>query len=193
MQCRLPRMQISLPKRINFVNYIRSSGTQYIDTGFKPNQNTKVEIKMQSSNQNGDSVWIFGCQTSWSTNGFAVSTHTAEFGNSNATTGVNFYDGNDHTIIFDKGVLKKDGSTIWTGSGTFQTIYNMYISGINAAGTGISLIGKIYYAKIWDNDTLIRDYLPCLDKDGIACLYDQVNKEYYYNAGSGEFIAGEAA
>ena len=193
MQCRLPRMQISLPKRINFVNYIRSSGTQYIDTGFKPNQNTKVEIKMQSSNQNGDSVWIFGCQTSWSTNGFAVSTHTAEFGNSNATTGVNFYDGNDHTIIFDKGVLKKDGSTIWTGSGTFQTIYNMYISGINAAGTGLSFIGKIYYAKIWDNDTLIRDYLPCLDKDGIACLYDQVNKEYYYNAGSGEFIAGEAA
>ena len=181
--------KISLPKRINFVNYIQSSGTQYIDTGFKPNQNTKVEIKMQSSNQDGDSVWIFGCQTSWGSNGFAVSTYTAEFGTSQ-TTGINFYDGNDHTIIFDKGVLKKDGSTIWTGSGTFQTIYNMYISGINAAGTGASLIGKIYYAKIWDNGTLIRDYLPCLDKDGVACLYDQVNEEYVYNAGTGVFTTG---
>ena len=77
----------TVPKRINFVDYIQSSGTQYIDTGFKPNQNTKVEIKMQSSNQNGDSVWIFGCQTSWSNNGFAVSTYTAEFGNSNANRG----------------------------------------------------------------------------------------------------------
>lgn len=185
--------QIVPPQMVNFVNYIQSNGTQFIDTGFKPNQNTKVEIKMQSSNQDGDSVWIFGCQTSWGSNGFAVSTHTAEFGYSTTITDVNFYDGSDHTIIFDKGVLKKDGSTIWTGSGTFQTIYNMYISGINAAGTGISLIGKIYYAKIWDNGTLIRDYLPCLDKDGVACLYDKVEKKYYYNAGSGEFIAGEAA
>lgn len=185
-----PSRQIVLPHMVNFVNYIQSNGTQFIDTGFKPNQNTKVEIKMQSSNRDGDSVWIFGCQTSWGNNGFAVSTYTAEFGNSNTTTGVNFYDGVDHTIIFDKGVLKKDGSTIWTGSGTFQTIYNMYISGINAAGTGISLIGKIYYAKIWDNGTLIRDYLPCLDKDGVACLYDKVEKKYYYNAGSGEFTAG---
>ena len=46
---------------------------------------------------------------------------------------------------------------------------------------------------MYDNGVLIRDFRPCLDPDGVACLYDKVEKKYYHNAGSGEFIAGEAA
>ena len=28
------------------------------------------------------------------------------------------------------------------------------------------------------------------DTDGVACMYDKVTKEYYHNAGTGEFIVG---
>ena len=52
---------------------------------------------------------------------------------------------------------------------------------------------KLFSCQIYDNGTLIRDYLPCLDKDGVACLYDKVSETYFYNQGTGEFIAGEAA
>jgi hypothetical protein len=41
-----------------------------------------------------------------------------------------------------------------------------------------------------DNGVLVRDMWPCYDPDGVACLYDKVEKKYYYNAGSGAFTAG---
>ena len=50
--------------------------------------------------------------------------------------------------------------------------------------------GKIYYCQIYDNGTLVRDFWPCYDPDGVACLYDKVEKKYYYNAGTGAFTAG---
>lgn len=46
--------------------------------------------------------------------------------------------------------------------------------------------GKIYYFKIWDdNGKLIRDYIPVLDKEGKACMYDRVAGEYTYYNGTG--------
>ena len=54
--------------------------------------------------------------------------------------------------------------------------------GVNTAGT-IKKSNKIniYDCKIYDNDILIRDMIPVLDKNGVACMYDKVNKKYYYN------------
>lgn len=40
------------------------------------------------------------------------------------------------------------------------------------------------YFKIYDGDNLIRDYIPVLDFKGFACLYDKVEKKFYYNKGS---------
>ena len=49
---------------------------------------------------------------------------------------------------------------------------------------------RIYNYKFYFNDTLIRDFIPVLDKDGVPCMYDKVEKKFYYNAGTGDFIAG---
>jgi hypothetical protein len=45
-------------------------------------------------------------------------------------------------------------------------------------------------AKIYDNGNLVRDYFPAKDSNGSVCLYDLVSRQYAYNAGNGEFIAG---
>ena len=34
---------------------------------------------------------------------------------------------------------------------------------------------------------MVRDYIPVVDKNGVACMYDKVTKELYYNDGTGEF------
>lgn len=53
---------------------------------------------------------------------------------------------------------------------------------------GVSMdLFLLYYCKIWQGDTLVRDFVPVLDTEGVACLYDNVSKEYFYNSGSGEF------
>lgn len=50
---------------------------------------------------------------------------------------------------------------------------------------------KLYSFKITDeNGNLIQKLLQSLDKNGVVGMYDTVNKEFHYNEGAGEFIAG---
>ena len=58
-----------VPEGYTQLEYIESSKTQYIDTGFKPNQNTKAEIKYQTPDTK--SHCIAGCDTAWKTKGFS--------------------------------------------------------------------------------------------------------------------------
>lgn len=51
---------------------------------------------------------------------------------------------------------------------------------------------RVFYLKIYDGDELIRDLIPVLDKDGIGCFFDKVNKNFYYKEGEGEVFLGEA-
>jgi hypothetical protein len=47
---------------------------------------------------------------------------------------------------------------------------------------------RIYGCKIWDDDELVREYIPVIDAQGTTCLYDLVSNEYFY--GSSNYIAG---
>ena len=76
-----------------------------------------------------------------------------------------------------------------TSSDTISVAKNIYLFNISQGGTAENRFGKfkLYYCKIWQGDTLVRDFVPVLDTEGKACLYDNVSKEYFYNSGSGEF------
>lgn len=49
---------------------------------------------------------------------------------------------------------------------------------------------KIYECKIWDNSTLVRDFIPCKNDSNVLGMYDKVNGVFYSNSGTGDFIAG---
>jgi hypothetical protein len=49
---------------------------------------------------------------------------------------------------------------------------------------------KIYSCKIYDNGTLVRDFIPCLNPDGEAGMYDFVNETFRGASGTGDFIYG---
>ena len=181
---------MSLPSGYKRLEYIKSTGNQYVNAGFKPNQKTRVSMKMKSSQSTGNNVWLFGCQKSWSSNGYAVSTYTAEFGNNSTTTAFTIYDGIVHEVDFDCGTLKIDGSTVWSASGVFQTELYLYLAAINANGTASGFDGYIYSCQIYDNGTLVRDFIPCQTAGGEIGLWDDVNSVFYGNAGTGTFEAG---
>ncbi|HIR88932.1 MAG TPA: glycoside hydrolase family 5 protein [Candidatus Fimimorpha faecalis] len=42
---------------------------------------------------------------------------------------------------------------------------------------------RLYDCKIWNNGILVRDFEPVLDFQGRACLWDKVEKKYYYSSG----------
>lgn len=50
------------------------------------------------------------------------------------------------------------------------------------------IAAKLYYCKIWKDDTLVRDFIPCYRKsDWVIWLYDLVEKQFYTNQWSWTF------
>ena len=57
-----------------------------------------------------------------------------------------------------------------------------------------SVIAKTYYVKIWQNGTLVRDFVPARRKsDNVVGMYDTVTETFFTNAGTDDFIAGPSA
>ena len=44
--------------------------------------------------------------------------------------------------------------------------------------------------KVLKNGEVVRNLVPSVDTNGVACFYDLVSKRYFYNKGSGKFIVG---
>lgn len=44
---------------------------------------------------------------------------------------------------------------------------------------------KVYWFKMWQNGVLIRDYIPCLDSNGVPCFYDAASAAPVYATPTG--------
>lgn len=49
---------------------------------------------------------------------------------------------------------------------------------------------SIYSFKIYNNGSILRDFVPTVDDVERPCLFDKVEKKCYYNQGTGEFLYG---
>lgn len=187
------------------VEWLATDGVAYIDTGFKPKNTTRFEIVMDvpTLEQN---TWFFGARNSSSAGQMAVLYNLTDkwswrFGNKNAanttviSTGQYTFD--NHTSGAPRQIyIKHDGTTITltATNNTFTCNYNFYIFALNVNG-GISSGNmqdglKCISAKIWDNTTLVRDYIP-VRKNGVGYLWDSVTEELFGNARStGAFTYG---
>ena len=185
----------SLPDGYTELEYLQSSGTQHIDTGFKPNQNTRVVCKtvcQVSSTAN----WVFGARTSSSSNqytflGASAGTYASGF----ATAAVNFPSSLNTTkpIVVDKNkavTTINGGNAVTNTSATFTAPVNLALFAVNTNGTISYGKVKIYYVQIYDNGTLIRNMAPARNSSGTLGMYDTVNDTFYTNAGTGVFTAG---
>lgn len=98
------------------------------------------------------------------------------------------------TYIIDKNkaTYSINGTSATNTSATFQSDYNLFIFANHSSGTVDSLISmKLYYFQIYDNDVLVRDFIPVKDNNGVVCLFDKVTKQFFYNKGTDEnFTAG---
>ena len=188
-----------LPSGYTQVEYIESSGTQCIDSMFKPNQDTRVVLDFQMTAENSDlsANVVFGARSSASSKAFAVQWNTS---NDNFQ---HFYNNGYDNLDFgnfdirqvaemNKNVFSLNGETHTRTYASFQCAYTLYLFALNNAGT-VAFYSKmrLYSCQIYDNGTLIRDYVPCLNPSGTAGLYDMVNGVFYGNAGTGSFSVGE--
>lgn len=55
---------------------------------------------------------------------------------------------------------------------------------------GTHFQGRIYGCKHYSGDELIQDFVPCLNADGVPCMFDLVSRKSFYNKGNGSFTWG---
>ena len=198
-------MYVGTPQEYTPLDYIESSGHQWINTEYCSNSNTKIELQVKFNNAstqealynardyNGsDNINNFNAFKGINGNSFRVDFGTvgSNFSHSVNTTTV-------YTYIQDRNKFYENGTLIYTGStATFttsnpMTLFASYYNG-KFANMGNLASYKLYYCKIWDNDVLVRDFIPVLDHHNVACLYEKIENLFYYNKGSGTFTPGIA-
>lgn len=190
-----------LPNGYTQVEYIESSGTQYIDTGFKPKGTTKIICDFQMVNQGTEQQGVFGSRpgasgrftvfTGDSTGALQVDydTYGALAEETSTISGLNL--NNRNTIEVNNSLIINKNTVKTVSAVSFTSTYNLFLFANNNVGTA-QLPGsmKLYSFKIYDNGTLIRDFVPCIKDDETVGLYDLVNGGFYQNAGTGTFSAG---
>lgn len=192
------------------IQYLKSSGTQYINTLFSATINTKIDINYAyaGTTTNGKTR-IFGSRKDWNLNGFYAGTYmdqsrgaywylVGDIVNDRWHSASKNADVYNHHLILSKNGAVLDNITIWqpddvvssfTPFGTIA-LFGAYEGNGTSTPTINTGIVIIYNCKIYDNDVLIRDYIPVLDTNNVPCLYDKVSKTFFYNQGTGTFLYG---
>ena len=179
---------MSLPSGYKRLEYIQSNGAQYIDTGVKATQKTKLNAKFQTTQATSGA--IIAADATWGSNGFGIWVGGGEFGGQ--TVYFQLYGSTAFEVEFSQSGLFVDGILTWSVSvATFATPVNLTIFASNRNGAIQEILtGKIYYLRLYEDGTLVRDFIPCKNASGAVGLWDDVNSVFYQNAGTGSFTAG---
>lgn len=186
---------MSLPSGYKRLEYIQSSGTQYVDTNVVPSLNHGFKVRFQPSDLNGDNIYI-GCATSGSQywGGETYNAEHAYMWNSGATVSGTVFVGQTYTTCLNYKNDRKfivDGVVAASLSAVSITNTPIRIFGFNNGSTSFLFRGKIFGVEITFNDEVICDFIPCQKPDGAIGLWDDVNSVFYGNSGTGAFIAGQ--
>ena len=202
-----------LPDEYQQVEYIESTGTQYIDTGYLAQLDTRFVCKVKFTDLNiGTRNGTYGnnsngCRYYFGTlNGlFIVGYGDVNGYNHNVATADTYV----HEISIDNSHFLVDGISLldynrsWT-----STVGNIILFAIITYDNN-GVLGKgnqiLYYSNIYNNNTLVRGFVPCYSTttvtnvdgeicdEGTAGLYDLVEGKFYTNKGDktkGDFICG---
>ena len=181
------------------LEYIESTGTQWIDSGIASNSNIKFAAKF-NMNENTGNVIV----------GFTINDESRAFRLFNYEGGCWLDYGSGQRLNRINGGALSIGTTYEVEVGNRYVknlVTNTNIIGSSAVGAfsydnTINIFkgyddtshssGKIYYLKIYENDILVRDMIPVrrLSNNSI-CMYDKVTDTFFENQGTGTFIGGK--
>lgn len=181
------------------LEYIESSGSQYINTGVPSTSTTRLSITFKPSDTYINDRMISGFYNGSNTSTciYYAYRYTGESSSYNFSYGYtnNFvtYNTNKHTFIARGNSLNWDGSSITLNGSASWTGLNYYICGRNNNGKADCLGAyKLYSVKIDTGSNIpVRQFVPVRRiADSAIGLYDLASDTFFGNSGSGSFIAG---
>ena len=180
------------------LEYIQTTGTQYIDTDIAVFNQTNLEIHyiaaLTAVNYNYNNLWS-NCSGEEIPQGWVYSTAMVAYkwGDITPKTPEGTANTSKHTYKFVKkdttisNVVDSTTHKTETASASYNYKLRLF------ASKNLSSYGKakVYGVKIYVGGTLKYDLVPAKRKsDGVLGLRDVVNKKFYTNNGSGTFGAG---
>ena len=180
------------------VEYLQGDGTAYIDTGFKHDQDTRYVCQLALSSV---ATWSYPFGSFGGASGtnklftFGINSNkriTTYYG-TGTSHAFSISASGTHTFDLNKNAHTVDETTYSFSTRTFESAYNTIIFGATQYTGDVSVsatVVKVYYFKIYDNGTLVRDFIPVrIGQTGY--LYDKVGGTLYGNAAeSGAFTYG---
>ena len=185
------------------VEYLESTGTQYIDTGIYATLSTVFSLVFSPTNP-ATSNWVFGARSTTSDRFglfFDPSSISIQVGSVVARPSASITAAK-HALSLDRHTLILDGTSYAVGAGNaFTGAYPVFVCTLNNDGAAYGQCPmRLYACAIHDGSTLVRDFISVRVGSGanaVGYLYDRANPTggplgngLYPNSGTGAFVVG---
>ena len=188
-----------LPSAYQEVQYLESTGNQWFDSGIIGRYGLSTKAKVQQIE--GGNGTLLACRNGTDGRvylGYRTYNETINIGYKREITSSSQYLLGEvyeceYEICDEKATVKLNGSVIIdTFIEPFSSDISMYVFANNSTTMTFSAPLRCYYLKVFENQVLIRDFIPCYRKsDHKPGMYDIVNAVFYVNQGTGaDFSVG---
>ena len=182
----MPAHAATLPAGYTELEYIESTGTQWINTNVNEGTIDYMELKFETVNDSSGFMFVNGASQ--------VGVKDSRYGTSEP--GVYIIKQN---VLNTKWYFTNEtnGTTYTNGRVGASMLYLFNLN--NSSGTNYKNKNvKIYYYKASKNDNLVFNAVPARrDSDGVLGMYDLADSNpataFHTNAGTGTFVAGPVA
>ena len=187
-----------LPDGYDELEYIESTGTQWIDTGVSSSIIYKLQFNyMPIGNVSTYDTYLGGTLDNFTLARYSSnSTAYLRLRTTEISHSINVYTNAINTLIIDgnQKTITHNNQTFTTQAvGALQsTTGNLFIGNHNSTTNSRPSKTRIYGLILYDSsDEILRNYVPAVNKStGKAGLYDLVNGVFYGNSGTGDFVEG---
>lgn len=174
-----------LPDGFEQLQYIESTGTQYINLGNIITSDTSATIEYMPTSISGNQA-IFG--GSWAGNKFLLDIQSSRwyFHGGGHNSGITPSTTKPSIITVSKKLFNVNGNEIKANDS-----YKGELKIFGLASNSYNARGRLYSFKIYEKDELVHDYIPARrTSDGTVGLYDLKKYSFFTNDGTGYFVAG---
>ena len=186
----------ALPSGYTKLEYLESTGTQYIDTGISVNHKRDTGYWSSKISWNTEFGYM-GANGNLVLVGPQIRSGIISAPGAGVTDGTAFAANTIYDIkleipeVYNRRILTVNGIR-YTGTPVSAT-NPIYIFAFSGSSDGLMYFNqaKVYEFKIVKNDEQVFNGIPARrDSDGILGMYDTVTNTFFLNAGTGIFIAG---
>jgi hypothetical protein len=181
------------------VEYLEVGNTAncYINTGILPSSSISIVAQIQVLDNYFGFLFEGGNNSGSAELGFLLKGNNSEvsfrYGNKNVASKQITFPSEPFIIssLDNPRTLVVNGTKVSADANTFSSQNSIYLFGQhrNASSGGTAKNSRVYYFKMYNSGTLVRDFVP-VRVGSVGYMYDKVSGQLFGNSGTGNFVLG---